>query len=42
MEVIMHGSDGDWIFMLLVIGVIGWGAIEAVLWILRHLSWSWG
>ena len=38
----MYGpSEGEVIFMLCVVGVIGWGVIEVVLWILRHLSWVW-
>jgi hypothetical protein len=36
-------SNGQLLFMAILIGVIGWGVIEAVLWVLRHLSvaWNW-
>jgi hypothetical protein len=38
----MYGmSNGDWIFMLIIVGIIGHAAIEAVLWVLSHLTWAW-
>ena len=38
----MYGlSDGDWIFMAIIVGVIGWAVIEAVLWVFSHLTWAW-
>ena len=38
----MYGPTGkDLVFMALFCGVVGWGAIEAVLFVFRHLSVSW-
>lgn len=38
----MYGpSDKDLLLMACLIAVAGWAVIEGVLWVLRHLSWSW-
>ena len=41
----MYGfRDSDFLWTAIVIAVVGWGAIEGVLWIVRNLPFSvvWG
>jgi hypothetical protein len=36
-----ESSDRDFLFMVCVIALIGWAAIEVLIWIFQHLTLSW-
>jgi hypothetical protein len=42
----VYMNDKDWfgsmIILAIIVGLVGWGVIEGVIWIVHHINFSWG